>query len=123
MLATTQVLRAEGGFLYHVEHTVTCGTFGAPTPLPPVIQSFGIQRDVLQNPEYGDVLREREQIRIKHDERVERTPDLVGLLTATGRYNLDWRSRDVVDKDEPDDLSVDEQEDRNENGEDDDAEQ
>ena len=65
VLQTADVVRAENDTVRHLaEHMATRGTLGvlAPAPPPPIMQSFGVRREVPRKPEYENVLRECEQI-------------------------------------------------------------
>lgn len=123
---TTDVLKIENDTVRHLaEHMSTRGSLGvlgitstSSSNPPPVPRSrFGTQD---KKPEYADVLRECEQIRLEHDERVERAVRAVTLL----REKFDWKARVEVENAEPEDWvagdDVDEDADMNMDGDDED---
>lgn len=92
---TTDVLRFENETARHLaEHMETKGSLGVLGHAP---------RPGGRHPEYEDVLRECEQIRIEHDERVERATRAVTLL----RDQYDWKARVEVEQAEPEELDWD----------------
>lgn len=92
---TTDVLRFENETVRHLaEHMETKGSLGV---LGHATRPGG------KHPEYEDVLRECEQIRVEHDLRVERATRAVILL----RDKYEWKSRVVVDQEEPEELDWD----------------
>lgn len=106
---TTDVLRFENETVRHLaEHMVTRGSLGVLSI--PSSQSAeaapGVRRpglDGSKKVEYSDVLKECEQIRVEHDERVERAVRAVALL----RDKYDWKARVEVDQEEPEELEWD----------------
>lgn len=101
---TTDVLRIENETVRHLaDHMATRGSLGvlAPTgpPTGPIRRDFGAAK----KPEYEDVLAECEQIKMEHDERVDRAVRAVMLL----REKYDWRARVEVDQEEPEELEWD----------------
>ena len=92
---TTDVLRTENETVRHLaEHMETKGSLGV---LGHASRPGG------KHPEYEDVLRECEQIRVEHDQRVERAARAVMLL----RDKYDWKARVAVDQEEPEELDWD----------------
>ena len=105
MQSTSDVAEHEYATIRHLaEHMTTRGSLGvvgipskgaddvvAPRP------RFGAQE---KKPEYSDVLRECEQIRVEHDERVERAVRAVMLL----REKFDWKARVEVENAEPEEI-------------------
>ncbi|KAF7795454.1 hypothetical protein EIP86_006615 [Pleurotus ostreatoroseus] len=104
---TTDVLRLENETVRHLaEHMVTRGSLGVlATTQPPtaVPGRRGLGMDTGKKPEYEDVLRECEQIKVEHDERVDRAVRAVMLL----REKYDWKARVEVDQEEPEELEWD----------------
>ena len=101
---TTDVLRLENETVRHLaEHMATRGSLGVLAPPPPVAMHLHGRRDAVKRPEYEDVLRECEQIKIEHDERVDRAVRAVMLL----REKYDWKARVEVDQEEPEELEWD----------------
>ncbi|KAJ7267442.1 hypothetical protein C8J57DRAFT_1327725 [Mycena rebaudengoi] len=98
---TTDVLRMENDTVRRLsEHMATRGSVG-------VLGGALPQPDVLggapRKPEYEDVLRECEQIRVAHDQRVERAVRAVTML----RDKFELRQRVQVEVEEPEELSWD----------------
>ena len=92
---TNDVLRIENETVRHLaEHMETRGSLGVLGHAP---------RPGGKHPEYDDVLRECEQIRVEHDLRVERAARAVVLL----RDKWDWKARVEVDQEEPEELDWD----------------
>ena len=92
---TTDVLRSENETVRHLaEHMETKGSLGVLGHAP---------RPGGKHPEYEDVLRECEQIRVEHDLRVERATRAVTML----REKYDWKARVEVDQEEPEELDWD----------------
>ena len=92
---TTDVLRSENETVRHLaEHMETKGSLGVLGHAP---------RPGGKHPEYEDVLRECEQIRVEHDLRVERATRAVTML----REKYDWKARVTVDQEEPEELDWD----------------
>lgn len=88
---TTDVLRTENETVRHLaEHMETKGSLGV----------LGHASRTGRRPEYEDVLRECDQIRIEHDLRVERAARAVALL----RDKYDWKARVAVEQEEPEEL-------------------
>lgn len=103
---TTEVLRAENETVRHLaEHMRTRGSLGvlAPVPTAPGPGRRGMGGDAGKKTEYEDVLRECEQIKLEHDERVDRAVRAVTLL----REKYDWKARVEVDQEEPEELEWD----------------
>ena len=101
---TTDVLKIENDTVRHLaEHMSTRGSLGVlgiastNTNNVPPRSRFGAQE---KKPEYSDVLRECEQIRLEHDERVDRAVRAVTLL----REKYDWKARVEVETEEPEDI-------------------
>ena len=89
---TTDVLRSENETVRHLaEHMETKGSLGVLGHAP---------RPGGKHPEYEDVLRECEQIRVEHDLRVERATRAVTML----REKFDWKARVEVEVEEPEEL-------------------
>ncbi|KAK7689406.1 hypothetical protein QCA50_007198 [Cerrena zonata] len=99
---TTDVLRLENETVRHLaEHMQTRGSLGVLAPANgPELKRIGSQQ---KRPEYADVLRECEEIRIEHDLRVERAVRAVTML----REKYDWKARVEVDQEEPEELEWD----------------
>lgn len=99
---TTDVLRLENETVRHLaEHMQTRGSLGVLAPSNgPESQRMGSQQ---KRPEYADVLRECEEIRIEHDLRVERAVRAVTML----REKYEWKARVEVDQEEPEELEWD----------------
>ncbi|KAI0746289.1 hypothetical protein C8Q80DRAFT_1174380 [Daedaleopsis nitida] len=92
---TTDVLSTENETVRHLaEHMDTKGSLGVLGHAP---------RPGGKHPEYEDVLRECEQIRVEHDLRVERATRAVTLL----REKYDWKARVEVEQEEPEELDWD----------------
>ncbi|KAH9855468.1 hypothetical protein C2E23DRAFT_711189, partial [Lenzites betulinus] len=92
---TTDVLRFENETVRHLaEHMETKGSLGALGHAP---------RPGGKHVDYEDVLRECEQIRVEHDQRVERATRAVTLL----REKYDWKARVEVEQEEPEELDWD----------------
>ncbi|KAI0635374.1 hypothetical protein C8Q77DRAFT_1156672 [Trametes polyzona] len=92
---TTDVLRFENETVRHLaEHMETKGSLGVLGHAP---------RPGGKHVEYDDVLRECEQIRVEHDQRVERATRAVTLL----REKYDWKARVAVEQEEPEELDWD----------------
>lgn len=104
---TTDVLRLENETVRHLaEHMVTRGSLGVLAPTQPSMTGpgrRGMGMDMGKKPEYEDVLRECEQIKLEHDERVDRAIRAVMLL----RDKYDWKARVEVDQEEPEELEWD----------------
>lgn len=103
---TTDVLRLENDTVRHLAaHMATRGSLGVlgmtsaspPGPSAASRTRFGVQE---KKPEYADVLRECDQIRLEHDERVERAVRAVTLL----REKYDWKVRMEVQDEEPEEF-------------------
>ncbi|EKM53012.1 uncharacterized protein PHACADRAFT_259184 [Phanerochaete carnosa HHB-10118-sp] len=104
---TTDVLKLENDTVRHLaEHMSTRGSLGVlgltgtgtgtgtnNTARP----RFGAQD---KKPEYADILRECDQIKVEHDERVDRAVRAVTLL----REKFDWKARVEVENEEPEEL-------------------
>ncbi|KAH9918058.1 uncharacterized protein B0H18DRAFT_1032403 [Fomitopsis serialis] len=89
---TTDVLKLETDTVRHLaEHMETKGSLGA------MAQAGPLQG---RRTEYEDVMRECEQIRVEHDERVDRAVRAVAML----REKYDWRARVEVDQEEPEEI-------------------
>jgi len=89
-LQTTEVLRMENETVRRMsEHTHTGGTLGIVT---------GISKA-----SHEDVIRECDQIKLEHDERVDRAIKAVTML----REKYDWKVRVVVEQEEPEELDWD----------------
>ena len=103
---TTEVLKLENDTVRHLaEHMSTRGSLGVlgiantgPSNAPRA--RFGAQD---KKPEYTDVLGECEQIKVEHDERVDRAVRAVMLL----REKFDWKARVEVETEEPEELDWD----------------
>ncbi|KAI9069403.1 hypothetical protein FKP32DRAFT_1586908 [Trametes sanguinea] len=92
---TTDVLRFENETVRHLaEHMETKGSLGVLGHVP---------RPGGKHVEYDDVLRECDQIRMEHDQRVERATRAVMLL----REKYDWKARVEVEQEEPEELDWD----------------
>ncbi|KAI8973108.1 hypothetical protein BD414DRAFT_499164 [Trametes punicea] len=92
---TTDVLRLENDTVRHLaEHMETKGSLGVLGHVP---------RPAGKHVEYEDVLKECEQIRVEHDQRVERATRAVMLL----REKYDWKARVEVEQEEPEELDWD----------------
>ncbi|KAI0666458.1 hypothetical protein C8Q78DRAFT_452390 [Trametes maxima] len=92
---TTDVLRLENETVRHLaEHMETKGSLGVLGHAP---------RPGGRHVEYDDVLRECDQIRVEHDQRVERATRAVTLL----RDKYDWKARVEVEQEEPEELDWD----------------
>ncbi|KAI0644013.1 hypothetical protein C8Q79DRAFT_125199 [Trametes meyenii] len=92
---TTDVLRFENETVRHLaEHMETRGSLGVLGHAP---------RTGGRHVEYDDVLRECDQIRVEHDQRVERATRAVTLL----RDKYDWKARVEVEQEEPEELDWD----------------
>ncbi|PSR76395.1 hypothetical protein PHLCEN_2v8491 [Hermanssonia centrifuga] len=102
---TTDVLRLENETVRHLsEHMATRGSLGVLAPVSIAGSARrGLGVDIGKKTEYEDVLRECEQIRVEHDERVERAVRAVMLL----REKYDWKARVEVDQEEPEELEWD----------------
>ncbi|KAI0916551.1 hypothetical protein AcV5_003007 [Taiwanofungus camphoratus] len=96
---TTDVLRLENDIVRHLsEHMASKGSLGVLTQAGRSdAQTLG------RRTEYEDVLRECEQIRVEHDQRVDRAVRAVAML----REKYDWKARVAVDQEEPDELEWD----------------
>ncbi|KAH9933589.1 uncharacterized protein BXZ73DRAFT_46207 [Epithele typhae] len=93
---TVDVLRAENDAVRHLAgHMDTKGSLGVLGHAA----GAGPRGRLGGHPEYEDVLRECEEIRVEHDLRVERATRAVELL----RERYDWKSRVEVDQEEPED--------------------
>ncbi|KAH9915428.1 uncharacterized protein BXZ73DRAFT_106157 [Epithele typhae] len=91
---TLDVLRAENDAVRHLAACMhTKGSLGV-LGLAPVVGPRG-----RGHPEYEDVLRGCEQIRVEHDLRVERATRAVQLL----RDRYEWKLRVEVEEEEPED--------------------
>ncbi|KAI0777431.1 hypothetical protein BD413DRAFT_467203 [Trametes elegans] len=92
---TTDVLRFENETVRHLaEHMETKGSLGVLGHAP---------RPGGKHVEYEDVLRECDQIRVEHDQRVDRAARAVMLL----REKYDWKARVEVEQEEPEELEWD----------------
>jgi len=97
---TMDVLRMENDTVRRLsEHMATRGSLGVLGGALPPSGVGSIQR----KPEYEDVLRECEQIKGEHDQRVERAVRAVTML----RDKFDWKQRVVVEVEEPEELDWD----------------
>ncbi|KIP03641.1 hypothetical protein PHLGIDRAFT_44957, partial [Phlebiopsis gigantea 11061_1 CR5-6] len=105
MQSTSDVAEHEYATVRHLaEHMATRGSLGV-VGIPSKgaddaaasRSRFGTQE---KRPEYADVLRECEQIRVEHDERVERAVRAVMLL----REKFDWKARVEVENAEPEEI-------------------
>lgn len=97
---TNDVLKLENDTVKHLaEHMTTRGSLGVLAPQP----SSGPLRRLGAKVEYSHVLQECEQIRLEHDERVDRAVRAVALL----REKYDWKARVEVDQEEPEELDWD----------------
>ncbi|CCM05291.1 uncharacterized protein FIBRA_07505 [Fibroporia radiculosa] len=96
---TTDVLKIENDIVRHLsEHMETKGSVGV------LNQNANTSGNALgRRPEYEDVLRECEQIRAEHDERIDRAVRAVSML----REKYDWKARVAVDQEEPEELEWD----------------
>jgi len=89
-LQTTEVLRMENETVRRMsEHTHTGGTLGVITGL--------------SKASHEDVIRECDQIKLEHDDRVDRAVKAVTML----REKYDWKVRVVVEQEEPEELDWD----------------
>lgn len=89
-LQTTEVLRMENETVRRMsEHTQTGGTLGIVAGVSKASQE--------------DVVRECDQIKLEHDERVERAIKAVAML----REKYDWKVRVMVEQEEPEELDWD----------------
>lgn len=89
-LQTTEVLRMENETVRRMsEHAQTGGTMGIVTGVSKASQD--------------DVVRECDQIKLEHDERVERAIKAVTML----REKCDWKVRVMVEQEEPEELDWD----------------
>ena len=89
-LQTTEVLRVENETVRRMsEHTHTGGTLGIVTGVSKASQE--------------DVVRECDQIKMEHDERVDRAIKAVTML----REKYDWKVRVMVEQEEPEELDWD----------------
>lgn len=103
---TTDVLKLENETVRHLaEHMVTRGSLGV-LAMPP--QGSGPQRamdmDAGRKAEYSDVLAECEQIKMEHDERIERAINAVVRLRSE---KYEWKVRVEVEQEEPEELEWD----------------
>jgi hypothetical protein len=94
---TTDVLRMENECVKRLaEHMVTKGSLGVlGIPSPTLIQGRKV--------EYEDVLKECEQIKGDHDQRVDRAVRAVVML----RDKFEWKQRVEVEVEEPEELDWD----------------
>ncbi|KAF9788121.1 hypothetical protein BJ322DRAFT_607162 [Thelephora terrestris] len=89
-LQTTEVLRVENETVRRMsEHTRTGGTLG--------IVSGASKAS------HEDVIRECDQIKLEHDDRVDRAVKAVTML----REKYDWKARVMVEQEEPEELDWD----------------
>ena len=89
-LQTTEVLRIENDTVRRMsEHSHTGGTLGIMT---------GVSKA-----SHEDVIRECDQIKLEHDERVDRAIKAVTML----REKYDWKVRVMVEQEEPEELDWD----------------
>ena len=89
-LQTTEVLRMENETVRRMsEHSDTGGTLGIVT---------GVSKA-----SHEDVIRECDQIKLEHDERVDRAIKAVTML----REKYDWKARVMVEQEEPEELDWD----------------
>jgi len=89
-LQTTEVLRMENDTVRRMsEHTHTGGTLGIVT--------------AVSKASHEDVVRECDQIKLEHDERVDRAMKAVTML----REKYDWKVRVMVEQEEPEELDWD----------------
>ena len=89
-LQTTEVLRMENETVRRMsEHTHTGGTLGIVT---------GVSKA-----SHEDVIQECDQIKLEHDERVDRAIKAVTML----REKYDWKVRVMVEQEEPEELDWD----------------
>jgi hypothetical protein len=89
-LQTTEVLRMENETVRRMsEHTRTGGTLGIVT---------GVSKA-----SHEDVVRECDQIKLEHDDRVDRAVKAVTML----REKYDWKVRVMVEQEEPEELDWD----------------
>ena len=87
---TTEVLRMENETVRRMsEHTQTGGTLGTVTGVSKASQE--------------DIVRECDQIKLEHDERVDRAIKAVTML----REKYDWKVRVMVEQEEPEELDWD----------------
>ncbi|KZT21970.1 hypothetical protein NEOLEDRAFT_719713 [Neolentinus lepideus HHB14362 ss-1] len=87
---TTDVLRQENETVRRLsEHMSTKGSVGVLTP-----------QGQPQKTDYNAVLAECKQIRVEHDQRIERAVRAVNML----REKYDWKARVAVDQEEPDEI-------------------
>ncbi|TFY57698.1 hypothetical protein EVJ58_g6871 [Rhodofomes roseus] len=92
---TTDVLKLETDIVRHLaEHMETKGSLGVMT------QNGRGTGPYAKRTEYDDVLRECEQIRVEHDERIDRAVRAVAML----REKYDWKARVEVDQEEPEEI-------------------
>ena len=93
---TTDVLKLENDIVRHLaEHMETKGSLGVMNQNGRTAGQFQGRRT-----EYEDVLQECEQIRVEHDERVDRAVRAVAML----REKYDWKARVEVDQEEPEEI-------------------
>ncbi|GJF00176.1 hypothetical protein PsYK624_164550 [Phanerochaete sordida] len=102
---TTDVLKLENDTVRHLaEHMSTRGSLSvlgvAGTSASADRPRFGVPEKKV---DYADVLRECEQIRLEHDERVDRAVRAVMLL----REKFEWKARVEVETEEPEELDWD----------------
>jgi hypothetical protein len=89
-LQTTEVLRMENETVRRMsEHIHTGGTLGIVTGA--------------SKASHEDVIRECDQIKLEHDDRVERAVKAVTML----REKYDWKLRVIVEQEEPEELDWD----------------
>jgi hypothetical protein len=89
-LQTTEVLRMENETVSRMsEHTHTGGTLGIVT---------GVSKA-----SHEDVIRECDQIKLEHDDRIDRAVKAVTML----REKYDWKVRVMVEQEEPEELDWD----------------
>jgi len=94
---TVDVLQTENEIVRQLsEHMETRGMLG-------VLTQTGRTGDRAKRTEYEDVLRECEQIRAEHDQRVDRAVRAVAML----REKYDWKARVAVEMEEPEDFDWD----------------
>lgn len=93
---TTDVLKLEDDIVRHLaEHMETKGSLGVMNQTGRTPGQFLGRRT-----EYEDVLHECDQIRVEHDERVDRAVRAVAML----REKYDWKARVEVDQEEPEEI-------------------
>ncbi|KAJ7182709.1 hypothetical protein C8R43DRAFT_967801 [Mycena crocata] len=98
---TTDVLRMENDTVRRLaEHMATRGALGVLGAVQPPPPGLGL---LPRKPEHEDVLRECDQIRAAHDQRVERAVRAVAML----RDKFELRQRVEVEVEEPEELSWD----------------